>query len=690
MTIRKSKIRGQVSLGMLCSESELGLAEQSKGIMVLPKEAPIGMSVWDYLNLDDYCLEVALTPNRGDCLSIAGLAREIAALSEQAWQPPYVDLSNAIETDADLAVKVSAQKACPRYLGRVIENINPQASTPLWLKERLRRCGLRSVDAVVDVTNYVMLELGQPLHAFDAQHIEGSIEVRFATAEERLTLLNEEEKTLTDQTLVISDAQKALALAGIMGGKNAACQASTTTIFLESAFFTPEFIQGRARAYGLHTDSSHRFERGVDPQIQKKALERATELLLAVVGGQAGPLTEVTADDYLPSSPCIELEAPAIGKLLGAEVEDVAAKLQRLGMQVTESAQGWQVKPPSFRFDIHYSVDLIEELVRLAGYDHWPTHLPQVDKIQFEEKEAHLAESQLKQWFNHQGYQEIYSYSFVDPKWQRGLVPQPQALALKNPLAGDMAVMRTSLWPGLLKALQYNQKHQQKSLRLFEVGACFQQAKEKVIQEDKIAAVIAGSLYPEQWNWPKREVDFYDIKGDLEGLMALLRLPSAFQFQAQPHEALHTGQSSEIFYQGQSVGWLGALHPQVQKQLKLAGPIMLFELSLQALQTMQLPNYSPIVKLPSIRRDLAVIVDKSVTAAAIEKQVRRVLDDILTTFWFFDVYEGDDIPVEKKSLGFAFQLQHSERTLTDAEANDYMQQVIDALYSAFQATLRGG
>ncbi|MCW8927404.1 MAG: phenylalanine--tRNA ligase subunit beta, partial [Gammaproteobacteria bacterium] len=581
--IKKAKLRGVPSHGMLCSASELGLAESSEGLMELPADAPVGEDFRCYLELDDVTIELGLTPNRGDCLSLAGIAREIGVLNQAAVSGPQIE-AVAGSSDETLEIDLQASAACPRYIGRVIRGVNVKAETPLWMQERLRRSGVRSLGPVVDVTNYVLLELGQPMHAFDLAKLDGGIVVRMAREGEKLVLLNEQEVELDEQTLVIADRRGPLAMAGVMGGQSSAVGDETVDIFLESAFFSPQSIVGRARRYGLHTDSSHRFERGVDPQMAEQTMERATALLLAITGGSAGPLEEVLSEDELPKRHPIHLRQQRVNRILGGniaanEIEDI---LQRLGMALNRIDDGWHVEAPSFRFDIAIEVDLIEEIGRIVGYENLPSSRPQGALTMQARPEGRIGRRELSRLLVDRGYQEAISYSFVDPKMQKRFDPQGEGVALANPISSDLAVMRTTLWSGLMPLLQHNLNRQQPRVKMFEYGLRFIQEGTELKQENMLAGLIYGTLMPEQWDASSRKVDFYDLKADVEALLALTRRMDEFHFVAEVHPALHPGQSARIYLGEEAVGWLGMLHPNLERELDLRGNSYLFEIKADA------------------------------------------------------------------------------------------------------------
>lgn len=689
MMIKKAKLRGVPSFGMLCSEAELGLAASADGLLALPADAPIGADVRDYLHLNDNSIELGLTPNRGDCLSLAGVAREVGVVARTAVNVPVVpEIIASVETS--FPVQVEASDDCPRYVGRVIEGINRDAVTPMWMQEGLRRSGLRSLGPVIDVTNFVMLELGQPMHAFDLDKLNSGITVRHAVAGERITLLDGQEIDLSAGTLVIADGQGPLALAGIMGGSDSAVDDTTQNIFLESAFFNPLSIAGRARSYGLHTDSSHRFERGVDPQLQRKALERATGLLLKIVGGQAGPMIEVASAEHLPQPATILLRRQRIQRILGtvvadSEIEDI---LTRLEMTLSATEEGWNVVPPSFRFDMDIEVDLIEEIARIHGYESLPSSRAKSSAIMQPQPEGRVAISRLQQILVVRGYQEAITYSFVEPGLQKSLDPETTPVRLSNPISEDMSVMRTSLWPGLIKTLAYNLNRQQSSVKLFETGLTFVQQGDDLVQERCIAGLISGPLMPEQWGESARDVDFYDLKGDLSALLSTTGNVDSYQFEPAAHPALHPGQCAKILQGGKAVGWIGAIHPAVEKAIGINQRAFVFELQLSCFEQAAVPHFSPVSKYPAIRRDLALVIDVKTTAAELEGVVRDVAVASLKGFHLFDVYVGEGIDSGRKSIAFGLTFQDQSRTLEDGDIDRALSQILSALTDQLGATLR--
>ncbi|MGB5339373.1 MAG: phenylalanine--tRNA ligase subunit beta [Gammaproteobacteria bacterium] len=687
--IKKTRLRGVESLGMLCSARELGLGEDQSGLLELPADAQAGQTLADYLGLDDSMIDIDLTPNRGDCLGIEGIAREVGTLTRSPVSSIYIKAAAVTIKDRfDIEVQVPA--ACPRYLGRVIRAIDTTAVTPLWMQERLRRSGLRSLGPVVDVTNYVLLELGQPLHAFDLAKLARGIRVRYAEQGEQLTLLDERTITMNSDTLVIADHEKPLAIAGVMGGIDSGVQPETTDLFLECAFFTPAGIAGCARNYALHTDSAYRFERGVDPGLQERALERATALLLEICGGDAGPVTEITAAREIPERTPIELRAERIQRVLGVTParDEVIDILQRLGMGIEEQSMGWRILPPTFRFDITLEADLIEEIGRIYGYNRIPmTPLRGALTIQ-PAAEAVVSIEQLSDILVARGYQEAVTYSFVDPELQRRVNPDLAPVVLANPISSEMAEMRTSLWPGLLKAVQYNQRRQKPRLRLFEHGLRFITDGTDIRQDTVVAGVVTGSRLPEHWEGAPAPVDFYDVRRDVEALLAQTRHAHEFVFTAAEHPALHPGQTARIHSGDIAAGWLGRIHPQLAEQYDIDRSACLFELEYAAINARTLARFHEISRYPSIRRDLAVVVAAEIRAGALDSVVREAAGELLQDVVIFDIYQGKGVETGRKSIAFGLILQDSSRTLTDQDVEAVVDRVSGRLGEEFGATLR--
>jgi len=692
VTIKQAKLRGIESFGMLCGASELGLIDQVDGLWELPIDSLVGADLRELFQLDDNIFEIGLTPNRADCLSIAGIAREVGVLTDVTVSALAINVVEPTIVD-ELPVEVLADEHCPRYVGRVIRDVDLSRAAPLWLRERLRRCGLRSIDPVVDVTNYVMLELGQPLHAFDLEQLRGGIRVRLAAEGEKLATLDGQTVELRPDTLVIADHQTPLAMAGVMGGSASAVSANTRHIFLESAFFAPALVAGRARSYGLHTESSHRFERGVDYALQRRAIERATQLILQIAGGAPGPVIEKTST-YLPAPPTVVLREASIVRMLDVAlpVAQVEAILGGLGMALKRTIDGWEVIPPSWRFDISIEVDLLEELARVYGYNRLPARSVRSDLPLAPKPEQQLALSAVRRTLTARGYQEAITYSFVDPKMQAILAPGQPVVELRNPIASDMSVMRTTLWAGLLNTAIHNLNRQQNRIRLFETGLRFladeQAGVQGLVQEPSLAMLITGRRYPESWNGGSETVDFYDLKGDFEAIVGLARMAAAIEFVRGSNPALHPGQCAEIRRDGRVVGFMGALHPDVQRQLDIEQPVYLLEVALSALADAPLPKFTELSRFPAVRRDLALVVDKAVLVADILLVVRQVTGEILRDLTLFDVYEGKGIDPERKSLALGLTFQDSSRTLNENEVNTAIASVLGALAERFGATLR--
>ncbi|MCD9572260.1 phenylalanine--tRNA ligase subunit beta [Pseudomonas protegens] len=688
--IKKAKLRGVESNGMLCSQAELQIGEGNDGLMELPVDAPVGEDVRTYLNLDDASIEVDLTPNRGDCLSLAGMAREVGALYAAKVQRPEVPAIPAAH-DEVRPVEVLAPAACPRYLGRVVRNVDLSKPTPLWMIERLRRADVRSIDAAVDITNYVMLELGQPLHAFDLAEINGGIRVRMAEEGEKLVLLDGQEVTLRSDTLVIADHTRALAIAGVMGGEHSGVTANTRDVFLESAFFDQIAVAGKARSYGLHTDASHRYERGVDWQLARQAMERATGLLLEITGGDAGPIIETLSEQHLPSVAPVTLRAERITQMLGMEIDglEVERLLTALGLTVTADEAGqWRVEVPSHRFDISLEVDLIEELARLYGYNRLPVRYPQARLAPQAKAEAEGDLPALRRLLVARGYQEAITYSFIDPKLFELFNPGVEPLLLANPISADMAAMRSSLWPGLVKALQHNLNRQQDRVRMFESGLRFVGQLEGLKQQPMLAGVVCGSRLPEGWAQGRDGVDFFDVKADVEAVLGFAGALDAFTFVPGKHPALHPGQTARIERDGREVGFLGAIHPELAKNLGLDRPVYVFELVLSEVAQGRLPKFHELSRFPEVRRDLALLADRDVAASAVLDVIRENAGEWLTDLRLFDVYQGKGIDPHRKSLAVGLTWQHPSRTLNDDEVNSTTQNILTSLEQRLNATLR--
>ena len=702
--IKKAKLRGVESFGMLCAEEEMGIADKSDGLWDLPADAPLGVCMREYLGLtrngrDDKIIDVDLTPNRGDCLSIAGLSREVGVLNKVDVTAPVIEaVAPTIDTAID--VQLQAPDACPRYVGRVIKGINIKAASPLWMQEKLRRSGIRSIDPVVDVTNFILLELGQPMHSFDLAKLDGGIIVRKATQNETLVLLDDQEIKLNSDTLVIADNSKALAMAGVMGGADSGVNAETTQdILLESAYFNPIAIAGKARNYGLHTDSSHRFERGVDFELQRNAIERATALLLEIVGGEAGPVVEKISDADLPNCAEITLVEASIEKMLGLTIEasEVEEILVRLGMNVSKVDNGWKVIAPSYRFDMAIEADLIEELARIYGYNRLPVRTPMAATPLLPVPENELAMKDVRRQLVGRGYQEAVTYSFVDPATQKLLDPEVAPLALANPISADLSVMRTNLWAGLVQTAVHNIKRQQPRVRLFETGLSFvpQPGKdpsnldESLVQDPKLAMLLTGTRTEQSWSEGDENVDFFDLKGDFESLIARTGSQARYAFVPAEHPSLQPGQTARIELDGIAVGWIGALHPNLSKPLGLKQAVYLLEISLKAVRQVEVPAFKPLSKFPEMRRDLALVVTDATPVADVMSLIREKAGDYLTKLNLFDIYQGKGIDPDRKSLALGLTWQHPSRTLNEEEVNEAVENVLAHLADRIDAQLRG-
>lgn len=691
--IKKAKIRGIESKGMLCAKAELGMEQSSNDIIELPSDAPVGTSIRSYLKLDDNSLDVDLTPNRGDCLGIAGLAREVGVLNKV----PVTELKlQPVKTLIDdvLHVFIEATKQCPRYLGRIIRNINVTKQTPLWMQEKLRRSDIRSINPVVDVTNYVLLELGQPMHAFDLDKLAGGIKVRLSNPDETIALLDKQLLTLKENTLLITDESGPIAIAGIMGGASTGVDNDTVNIFLESAYFDAKSIAGKARSHAIQTDSSHRYERGVDFKLQNIAIERATQLLIGITGGQAGPITEHTSETQLPKAANIKLRKARIQQILGLklanqEVEDI---LSRLGMRINilEDSTGWDIQIPSWRFDLSIEADLIEELARIYGYNKLPVRVPKTEMQLKASPESIVPLANIRNTLCAKGYYEVITYSFVDPALQNLLSNSANALSLANPISSEMSQMRTSMWPGLIESLQYNQNRQHNRIRLFETGQVFLQEANELKQVQHIGLILYGDREPEQWNNNQSTVDYYDLKGDLEAIFELNGCSDQFAFKPciNKHQALHPGQNADIIRNNKVIGKIGALHPELEQSLGLKGPVYLAELELPALQNGKLAKFEESSKFPEVRRDLAIIVDVSVAWSTIDEIVRNNAGELLADLRLFDVYQGEGIDSNCKSIAMGLTWQHRSRTLTDTEITDIVTKVVEQLNNHINASLR--
>lgn len=690
--IKKAKLRGQPSHGMLCSFTELGIDVESDGIMELAIDAPIGMDFRDFLALNDVTVDVDLTSNRADCFSIRGMAREVGVLNRgDVTEPSVAPVAPSI--DDTVAIEVKAPAACPRYLGRVVKNVNVQAKTPLWMQEKLRRCGIRSIDPVVDITNFVLLEQGQPMHAFDLAKIDGGIVVRLAEQGEKITLLDGSEAELNADTLVVADHNKALAIAGIFGGEDSGVTSETKDVLLECAFFAPDHIRGRARSYGLHTDSSMRFERGVDYALQVNAMERATALLVEICGGEVAPVVAVESEAELPKPNKVALRRTKLDNLLGHHIadSDVVEILERLGMTVETTAEGWVAVAPTWRFDIAIEQDLVEEVGRIYGYDNIPNQNPAAALKMHDHQEANIPLKRVRDLLVDRGYHEAITYSFVEPEQQKLVVPGVDALILPNPISAEMSAMRLGLIQGLLNTVVHNQKRQQPRVRLFEYGLRFipcDTAENGMRQEPMLAGVIAGTRSEEHWNIDTNTVDFFDLKGDVEAILELSANDKAYSFVAAKHPALHPGQSAAIVVDGKEIGVIGTVHPELERKFGLNGRTIVFEIEWSAINRKVIPEAVALSKFPANRRDIAVVVDEAVASGDIVNACLEVGGEFLKAAKLFDVYVGKGVEEGKKSLAIALTLQSNERTLEDADIAGAVDAIVAHVSEKFGASLR--
>lgn len=684
--IKAAKLRGVESFGMLCSAKELGLSEESNGLFLLPADAPTGKNLRDYLALDDVCFTLKLTPNRADCLSLSGIAREVAALTAAPLQPFVADAVPLAVDVAHRAVALAAPEACPRYCGRVIEGVNATATTPLWMQQRLERSGLRSISPLVDVTNYVLLELGQPLHAFDNAKLVGGITVRWAREAESLTLLNGQHVALTSDMLVVADERRAQALAGVMGGADSAVSDSTTSVFLESAFFAPGAIAGRPRRLGLGSDAAYRFERGVDFAQTRLALERATALIIDICGGQAGEITETAVSSHWPARLPVCLRPARVARLLGIDLasEQIEKLLIQQGISFTREAESFIVTPPSWRFDLSIEEDFVEELARIYGYDNIPAQVPTALQPMLPQTESQRTVTSLKNRLVDRDYQEVVTFSFVEEAWERDFAGNTTPVRLLNPIASQLAVMRSSLLGSLVQTLRQNLNHKQTRVRLFEVGTCFLRTGNQLLQPERLAGLAYGFAQPEQWGLSSRLVDFYDVKADIETLLTGRNL----RWVAATHPALHPGKSAQVWLGEQLLGWVGELHPQWLQHYDLPKAAVVFELELALVQSAELPQYREFARLPAVRRDLALVVDEAVTAQALLEVASTHASTALQDVRIFDVYRGKGIPEGKKSLAVQLHFQPLEKTLTEADIENLVQPLLAHWQTILDAQLR--
>jgi phenylalanyl-tRNA synthetase beta chain len=689
--IKRAKVRGIESFGMLCSARELGLSDDHGGLLPLAADAPIGEDIRRHLDLDDHLITLKLTPNRADCLSLLGIARELSALTGTPLSAPEVEPVAAVVTDTRKVV-LDAPQSCSRYCGRIIRGVDAKAPTPEWMRRRIERSGIRSISFLVDVTNYVMLELGQPLHAFDDAELSGAIHVRLPSPGEKLLLLNEQTVTPSADTALIADDEKPLAMAGVMGGEHSGISDSTRDLFLESAFFPPSAIAGKARALGFSSDASHRYERGVDFDLQRRAIERATQLILASCGGQPGPVVEALAADHLPQRCPVRLRTDRVARVLGIELPEarIGEMLRGLGLQVEKTSEGFSVTPPSFRFDIEIEEDLIEEIARIHGYDNIPSLAPVARMAMMPATESSRPAMGLRRLVAERDYHEVVTYSFVEAAWEADFTVNPAPITLANPIASQMGVMRSTLIGGLVGTLVANRRRQTERVRVFELGRCFLREAgagpvDGFAQPLRLGGLAAGSALPEQWGAAVRRVDFYDVKADVEALFA----PRRLEFAKTAHPALHPGRCAEVLLDGRSVGIMGELHPRWVQKYELGTAPVVFELDLAAVLSTPFPEYAEVSRFPAVTRDLALVVRQSQALAPLLTALRKAAPAIVRDVALFDVYQGKGLDESEKSLAFRIVMQDTQRTLEDAEVEATVASLLAVAARDFNASLRG-
>ena len=678
--IKAAKVRDVESFGMLCSAKELGIAEESDGLLVLPADAPVGTDIRDYLGLDDKLFTLKLTPNRADCLSILGIAREVAALTGCDLTAPEIKPA-AVSSDKTRALVVEASAHCPRYAGRVVSGVNAAAATPDWMVQRLARSGIRSISVIVDITNYVLLEQGQPMHAFDNAKLSGAIHVRLPKAGEQLQLLNGNTITPDSDSVLIADEARALALGGIMGGEESGVTTATTEIFLESAFFAPEVIAGKARALNFSTDSSYRFERGVDFSRQVEALERATQLVLEICGGDAGPVVEMVSELDLPKRQPLRLRLARLNKVIGMDFarEAVETQLKHLRFPWIADGDAFVVTPPAHRFDMEIEEDLIEEVARLYGYDNIPAPAPDNRVAMLPLPETQRTPMQVRRLVAERDYQEVVNFSFVETAWETDFAGNDKPIVLANPIASQMGVMRTTLIGGLVNTLSFNLKRRTSRVRVFEIGRCFWRDASGTpvpgfTQPLRVAGLAAGPADPEQWGSKSRNVDFFDVKGDVEALFA----GQTLRFEKIVHPALHPGRSAAVLLNGESIGVVGELHPEWAQKYELGAAPVVFELELPALLAAPLPNYGSVSRFPVVERDLAFVVAQETSLQTLLDGLKQAADDIVKGVNLFDLYQGKGLEEGKKSLAFRVVMQDTRKTLADAEVDAAIEKLVAA------------
>ena len=685
LEIRKAKLRGVESSGMLCSARELGLSQDHGGLMVLEAEAPVGRDVREVLALDDVYLTLKLTPNRGDCLSMFGIARDLGALTGARVRLTAAPPVPSHPTAGSRAVRITEPGACAHYFGRVVRGIDPAARTPQWMVRRLERAGLRAISPLVDITNYVMLERGQPMHAFDDAKLAGGIDVRWMKPGEKIALLNGQSVDYRERLLAIADDTGPVALAGVMGGAATMVGDATTDVFFEAACFLPEAVQGKARELGLTSDAAHRFERGVDPAAAGGALERAVALTLEICGGTAGPVTHAAGDP--PPRAALRVRPDRVRALLGYDVTDdeMHAILRRLSCVPESDGAAIRVTPPSWRYDLAIEEDYVEEIARVHGYEHVPAKPPRARAPMLALPEGERDRHALRHLLAAAGYQEVVNYSFVAEEWERDFAGNSAPVRLANPIASHMSVMRTSLLAGLVQALRANLNRGEERARLFEIGRCFEADRAEVAaQPERIAGLAFGARLPEQWGEKVAPVDFFDVKGDVQSLAAGRNLA----FEAATHPACHPGRCAAVSLDGQAIGMLGELHPRLQQKYELPAAPVVFELLCEPLLAGRFPRFGGLSRMPVVRRDYAFTVAEEVPVGHLLAALRGRLPAFVRAVEVFDQYRGKGVEPGKKSLALRIVMQDTDRTLTDSEVEEAVSSVRELLNQEFQARPR--
>ncbi|EPE37622.1 phenylalanine--tRNA ligase subunit beta [Candidatus Photodesmus anomalopis] len=694
--IRQIKVCGQISNGMLCSFSDLGINinnENENSIIELEEEAQVGTDFYTFLNFHDVIFDLNLTPNRGDCFSIRGIAREIAALTQTKIMEPDFKIVKPNIKDT-IPIELQVPEVCPRYFSRIIKNINIKAKTPFWIREKLRRCGMQSTNLVLDINNYVLLEQGQPIQAFDLSKIVGRIIIRNANKNDRFKSADGNDIMLNIDTVVVADEDKILSIAGILGSQSSSVNTHTKSILLESAFFSPDYISGHARHYGILTDASSRFERGVDYNLQLKAIERATQLLIDISGGDVSTVVSIESKCNYPKQKRIKFHRFKLDRILGYHIPDldVLMILKHLGFLVKKEESDWLVTVPTWRFDITIEQDLVEEIARIYGYDNMPNQFPLLNiEVNNTKKRDQSVIKKIRSFLVSRGYHEAITYSFVKPEQQELFFPDIRPFILPYPISSDMSAMRLGLIQGLLNAVSYNQKRQQPYVRLFEYGRTFipcKSSENNIQQELMLACVISGTRNLKHWSIPVQEVDFFDLKGDLESILELSNNNKAYKFKAEKHPAFHPGQSAAIFLEEEKVGIIGTIHPKLESELDLYGRTFAFEIRSSTIDTSIIPTFLEISKYPSNRRDISIIVDENITFDSIIRSCFELGGTFLKDAKLFDLYVGNGIKKGKKSLAIALMFQSTVCTLTEQDISKLVKKILIHISKKFGASLR--